>query len=299
MNYAIQIAVFFEIYAVAALSLNIVCGYCGLLTMAHASFFAIGAYSYALLTLRSGMDFSLALLCSLTIAALSSLIISLPAWKFKGDFFVMMSLAAQTLIYTLLYNWHDPAKPVGTLANLTSGPFGISGVKKPAILGFVFDSAGSMAVLYLVILLISSCLVWLMVVSPWGKLLKAIRDDELAARQLGKNTKLIKLQAFALSCGLVGVAGAMYAAYVTYIEPGIASIDESLLMLCMVLVGGSGNFRGPLVGALLLLLIPELLRMLAMPDTVAANCRLILYGAALVLMMHLRPNGLAGDYKPS
>ena len=123
-----------------------------------------------------------------------------------------------------------------------------------------------------------------------------MRDDELATKGLGKNTQLVKVQAFAIACGMAAVAGTIYASYVSYIDPSTASLDESVLMTCMVLVGGVGNFRGPLVGAFLLLMIPELLRFAMIPDAIAANLRLILYGVLLVVMMHVRPQGIAGDY---
>jgi branched-chain amino acid transport system permease protein len=128
-------------------------------------------------------------------------------------------------------------------------------------------------------------------------LLKALRDDELAARGLGKNTRIAKVQVFAIASGMVAVAGALYAAYVGYIDPSAASLDESVLFICMVIVGGVGNFRGPLVGALMLLAIPEALRFLAIPDAIAANLRLMAYGVLLVVMMHFRPQGLAGNYR--
>jgi branched-chain amino acid transport system permease protein len=149
----------------------------------------------------------------------------------------------------------------------------------------------------LILVAVFSLMTWLFSSSPWGRLLKAMRDDELAARGLGKNIRLVKVQAFAVACGMVAVAGTIYASYVSYIDPSIASLDESILMLCMVIVGGGGNFRGPLVGALVLLSIPELLRFVNIPDVMAANIRLMVYGLLLVLMMHFRPQGLAGEYR--
>jgi branched-chain amino acid transport system permease protein len=124
-----------------------------------------------------------------------------------------------------------------------------------------------------------------------------LRDDELAARGLGKNTRLLKMEAFAVSCGMAAISGVIYASYVGFIDPSAASLDESILMLCMVVVGGVGNFRGPIVGALVLVLIPEALRFLHIPDSIAANIRLMAYGLLLIVMMHFRPQGLAGEYR--
>ena len=125
----------------------------------------------------------------------------------------------------------------------------------------------------------------------------AMRDDELAARGLGKNTRLAKVQVFAISSAFVAIAGSLYAAHVRYIDPSSATLDESILMLSMVVVGGIGNFRGPVVGAALLILLPELLRAVSLPDSVAANLRMLIYGLMLILMMRFRPQGIAGRYR--
>jgi len=298
MNYFLHLLIYFNIYAIVALSLNMIVGYSGLLTLAHAGYFAVGGYTYALATTVMGWTFLPALLLGILVSALLSLATSLPAWRFSGDFFVMISLAVQALLFSLFYNWSEPSADVGTWANLTNGPFGIDGIPNPNILGVYFDTIGGMAVIATITAGVCGLLSWLLLSSPWGRLLKAMRDDELAARGLGKNVRLVKVQVFALACGLVAVAGALYASYVSYIDPTSASLEESILMLSFVLVGGVGNFRGPLIGAFILLAIPELLRLLAMPDAVAAEVRLMAYGLLLVLMMHFRPQGIAGVYRP-
>ncbi len=297
MNYIFHLLIYLNIYIIVALSLNLVVGYCGLLTLAHAGYFAVGSYVYALATLKLGWGFFPSIGLGIGIAAALSVAVSLPAWRFKGDFFVMISLAVQALLFSLLYNWSKPGVEPGTWANLTNGPFGIAGISKPAISGIKFDTIGLIFVLSLTLAVVCALLTWLLLSSPWGRLLKAMRDDELVARGLGKNVRLAKVQAFAVACGMVAVAGALYASYISYIDPSAASLDESILMLCMVIVGGVGNFRGPLVGALVLLAIPEGLRFAHIPDAVAANLRLMAYGLLLVIMMHFRPQGLAGEYR--
>jgi branched-chain amino acid transport system permease protein len=297
MSYFLHLFIYFNINAIVALSINLVMGYCGLLTLAHAGYFALGSYAYALATVKLGWGFFPAVGLGVVLAAVMSLAISLPAIRFKGDFFVLVSLAVQTLLFSLLYNWSTPGAEVGTWQNLTNGSFGISNIPRPNLWGWQLDSIESMAGLAFVTAIVCAAIVWLLLSSPWGRLLKVVRDDELAARGLGKNTKLAKIQAVAIACGLAAVAGALYAAYVNYIDPSTASLDESILMTCMVLVGGVGNFRGPLVGAFVLLAIPEALRFAAIPDAVAANMRLGLYGLLLVVMMRFRPQGIAGDYR--
>lgn len=287
MNYILHLLIYLDIYIIVSISLNLLIGYGGLLQVAHAAYFGIGAYVTSLLMLRSGLDFIPALFISMIITGVLSLLVSLPAWRFKGDFFVMMSLAVQSLVYTILYNWID----------LTNGPFGLTGIPKPDILGYKFDTIGSMFLLATASAISCVLIISLLAKSPWGRLLRAMRDDELAARGLGKNTRLIKLQTFMIACSIVAVAGSIYAAYVSYIDPTSFTLDESILMLSMVIVGGTGNIRGPLVGAFVLIAIPEILRFIHIPDAISANVRLMAYGLLIMLMAHFRPQGLAGTYR--
>jgi branched-chain amino acid transport system permease protein len=297
MNYLFSLFIYLNIYAIVALSLNLVVGYCGLLTLAHAGYFAVGAYAYAIATMTFHWDFLPGLGFAALVAAILSLAVSLPACRFKGDFFVMVSLAVQALLFSLIYNGADTNAPLGSWKNLTNGSFGITGVPQPTQIGWLFQSIGSIAMLTFGVALLCGLICWLLLGSPWGRLLRATRDDELATRGLGKNTRLAKIQAFAIACAMAAIAGALYVSYVTYIDPSSGALDQSILMLCMVIVGGVGNFRGPLLGAFLLLALPEVLRFVAIPEEIAANVRLMLYGILLVVMMHLRPQGVAGDYR--
>ena len=297
MNYLLHLLVYFDIYAIVALSLNLIVGYCGLLTLAHAGYYAIGGYACALLMLTAGWGFLPALLAGALLSAVASLAVSLPAWRLRGDFFVLASLAVQTLIFSVLYNWSSTEDPLGSWKNLTNGPFGLTGIPRPRLFGWDISGTFSYAVFATGIAGLCGFMLWRLKSSPWGRLLLAMREDELAARGLGKNTRLAKVQAFAIASAMAAVAGGLYAAYVRYLDPSSASLDESILMLSMVIVGGLGNFRGPLVGAATLVGLPEVLRFLDLPDAQAANLRLLIYGLLLVLMMHMRPQGIVGDYR--
>ncbi len=287
MNYILHLLIYLDIYLIVAMSLNLLMGYGGLLQVAHAAYYGIGAYVTALAMLKLGLGFVPAIMLSMVITGALSLLVSLPAWRFKGDFFVMVSLAVQSLVYTILYNW----------TGLTNGPFGITGIPRPEILGLKFDSLYAIFDLATVLTVFCILIMALLLNSPWGRLLKAMRDDELAARSLGKNTRLIKLQGFSLACAFVAVAGGVYATYISYIDPTSFTLDESILMLSMIIVGGTGNIRGPLVGAAVLIAIPEILRFIHIPDAVAANLRLMIYGLMILTIAHLRPQGIAGVYR--
>lgn len=287
MNYILHLLVFYEIYVIVALSLNLLIGYGGLLQVAHAAYFGIGAYASALAVAKLGMGFLPSLLFSAVISGVLSLLVSLPAWRFRADYFVMVSLAVQVFIYSAIYNW----------TNLTNGPFGLTNIPRPAIFDSTFATAGGVAAIYGVIVALMAGVLALLKVSPFGRSLQAMRDDELAARSLGIQTRTLKVQAFLVASAMVGISGGMYGAYVSYIDPTSFTLDSSILMLSMVIVGGTGNIRGPLIGAAVLVGLPEVLRFLAIPDAVAANVRLLAYGLLMVLMMHWRPHGLAGKYR--
>jgi len=287
MNYLLHLLIYFEIYIIVAMSLNLLIGYSGLLQVAHAAYFGVGAYAAALLALKLGASFLPALFGAALAAAILSLLVSLPAWRFRGDYFVMISLAVQVTLYALMYNWVD----------LTNGPYGLSGIPRPAIFDSTMATQGGVFAFYGVIVIFIAVTLGLLKHSPFGRALQAMRDDELAARSLGLPVRMLKVQSFLIASAMVGVAGGMYGAYVSYIDPTSFTLDESILMLSMVIVGGTGNIRGPIVGAAVLIAIPELLRLLALPDAIAANVRLLAYGLLLILMMHWRPQGLAGKYR--
>lgn len=287
MNYFLSLLVFFEIYAIVALSLNLLIGYSGLLQIAHAAYYGIGAYAGSLLMLKFGFGFVPAMICAAGVSAILSLLVSLPAWRFRGDYFVMISLAVQVTLYSVMYNWVE----------LTNGPYGLTGIPSPSISGSIFATTRSIAVLYGVIVAILTGILGILKFSPFGRSLLAMRDDELAARSLGLPVRKLKIEAFLIASAMVGIAGCMYASYVRFIDPSSFTLNESILMLSMVIVGGTGNIRGPLLGAAVLIALPELLRFMAMPDSVAANVRLLAYGLLLIVMMHVRPQGLAGKYR--
>jgi branched-chain amino acid transport system permease protein len=220
-------------------------------------------------------------------AVVLSLLIAFASLRFRGDYFVLASLAFQVIVYTILYNW----------VGLTRGPYGIPGIPRPEIFGLKIASIPAFFVFSLVIALLALGILYWLMSSPFGRVLQAIREDELATVSLGKNAASFKIRSFLVASGFASIAGAVYATYITYIDPTSFNLDESILLISMVIVGGTGNVKGPLVGAVVLILLPELLRFLAIPDTVAAQLRLIIYGLLLILMMQYRPQGIAGKYQ--
>lgn len=297
MNYLYHLIIYLSVYTIAALGLNLVVGYMGFLTLAHAGYYALGAYACALAMIKLQWSFMPAMALGVGLAIILSLAITIPAWRSKGDAFVLVTIAVQTCLFGVFDNWYDSSAEIGTLRNLTNGTFGIPGVPHPDIFGLSINSMPALAAFALCAALGCAGVMWLLMRSPWGRMLRCIRDDELAARSLGKRVRPAKAQAVGLACGLAAIAGAIQVSYVGFIDPSSASLDMSIVFLSMVLLGGSGNFRGPVVGAVIMLLIPEALRFLDLPDAVGASIRVMLYGAMLILLMHIRPHGVAGDYR--
>jgi branched-chain amino acid transport system permease protein len=204
----------------------------------------------------------------------------------RGDYFVLGTLGFQVIVYGLLYNW----------VGLTNGSFGLSNIPVPVLFGMTIDSVSAYFCLAFCLCAVCVLIAWGVARSPFGRLLRAIRDDEIAAIAIAKNTVSAKTSAFALSAALAAVPGALFAGYARFIDPTSFTLAESILVLSMVVIGGAGSIAGPLVGSLLLVLMPEGLRYLQVQDAVAANARQIAYGLALVVLMRLRPQGMAGEY---
>lgn len=287
MNYLLHILIMISIYTILTLSLNLPVGYTGLLSLAQAAFYGVGAYVMTLLMMKMGINFFVCMAIAIVFSAAVSLLVSYPSTRLHGDYFILASLAFQIIVFTILYNWID----------LTRGPYGIPGIPRPDILGIRFDNLYKFFVLSGGLAFGVFLIAKRLYSSPFGLVLKAIREDELSATSIGKDVRRFKILAFAISSGMAGVAGALYASYVTYIDPTSFNLDESIFILSVVLVGGSGNLRGPVIGTLLMILLPEGLRFLGIPDSVAPNVRQIIYAIVLILLMRFRPQGLVGEYR--
>jgi branched-chain amino acid transport system permease protein len=286
MAYFAHILIIIGIYIVLAVSLDLLVGQTGLLSVAHAAFYGLGAYTSALLTLRLGCSFIVSTLAGMAIASGISLIVSLPTARLHDDYFVIASFGFQMILFAALNNW----------MTLTRGPLGIPNIPAPVVFGFRIQSYLSFVVLAAVFAMIATLVVRQLSISPFGRVLRAIREDESFVLAIGKNPLRFKVTAFAVSAALAASAGSLYAHYVSYLAPTSFTVLESILVISMVIIGGSGSIFGPLAGATVLILLPEAFRFLGFPTDTAANLRQVVYGACLVAMMMLRPKGLIGKY---
>jgi len=287
MNYLLHILTVIAIYSILASSLNLLVGYTGLLSLSHAAFYGIGAYVSALLMVEAGLPFLPSLFIAVAVATLISFVISVPSLRLRGDYFVLASLGFQTIIYFLLYNW----------VGLTRGPYGIAGIPKPRLPGIEVASVGSYFVFSFAIAVICVGLLYCVGNSPFGRALKAIREDELAAASLGKNVFRLKVTAFALAASFAALSGVLFAGFMRYIDPNSFTVMESIFILSIIIIGGTGNISGPLIGTVLMVILPEALRFVGLPDRIAPNLRQIIYGTMIILILRFRPQGLAGEYR--
>jgi len=275
-NYIIYVLTSWLIFTIAAMGLNLTLGYAGQISLAQASFMAIGAYITALLTL-AGWHWVLALPLALFACFVVGLLLGYPALRVKGHFLAFVTLAFNTLVFLVLRNedW------------LTGGSLGLVGMPRPDF--GLFSTMKQLHFYYftLAITVLSALAMWGIVRSPWGRAFKALRENPVRAESLGVDTRRLTLLAFAIGSTYGGLAGALVTPLVQFIEPGSFGLAHSLRILLMVVVGGSGYFFGPLIGAGVVILLPELLRF-------TEGYYLIIYSALVIVMLIFVPSGLIG-----
>jgi branched-chain amino acid transport system permease protein len=295
MEYFLHILFMIGIYSLVAYPLNLTMGYCGLLNLAPAAFYGIGAYGFTLVMtkgnlfhLMPGLSFLISLICAAVISGIIAFLSGIPALKFRKDSFVLVTLGLQVIIFTILYNWIP----------LTKGPYGISGIPRPQILGWQIDALWEYLILIAIINVLVLVFLFKLYQSPFGLSLKALRDNEIGAQSIGISARKQFLRAFTIAGVSIAIPGALYACYVTFISPDSFSLEESIFQVVILSLGGTGNRKGPIIGVLFMIILPEILREIGLPDTIAPNVRQMIYGAILVFLMFVRPQGLWGEFKP-
>ena len=287
MEYILHIFIIAGIYIILALSLNLIVGYTGLPALGHAAFSCIGAYTSSLLALNMGLSPWIGLLIGACVAALSGIVIGYPAVRLKGDYLALATFGLGIIIYSIAKNW----------ISLTRGPMGLPGIPGFSIFGFHLSEIWSYLLLVLVFVVITIFVIRRVVNSPFGRILRSIREDEIASQALGKDTTKHKLLVFVIGAFFAGIAGSLYAHYITFIDPSSFTVMESITILLMVIFGGMGSISGSIAGAVILVVFPELLRFLGMPSSIAAPMRQMIYGLLLVVIMIKRPQGIMGKYQ--
>ncbi|MGB7062364.1 MAG: branched-chain amino acid ABC transporter permease [Candidatus Zixiibacteriota bacterium] len=286
MEYVLHILILIGIYVILSVSLNLIAGYTGLLSIAHAAFYGVGAYVAALMALNLHSPFLINIICAVILSGLLGALVGIPSLRIRDDYFMIATFAFQVIVFSVLNNW----------VSFTGGPMGLPGIPQPTIFGLKISSHVGFLVLVAIFCALTLWVTRRIVQSPFGRVLKAIREDEVFAQAAGKNVAAYKIIVFVIGAGMAAVAGSMYAYYISFIDPTSFTVMESIFIISLVIIGGAGSLWGPVLGAFVLVLLPELLRFVGMPSSLAANVRQILYGGLLVAFMMWRPRGFLGKY---
>ena len=287
MEYLINLAILFCIYGTLALSLNMVVGMTGLVSLAQAAFYGIGAYATAIGMTTLGLGFFSTIFLGMIINALIAYAVGKILARFQGDYYAIVSSGLSIIVFSILLNWKS----------VTSGPLGIFGIGKPELFGINFYSNTTFLILCAIFMALAYGIYYFTDKSAFGRVLKAIREDEKLTIAMGYKAKHFKSIIFALSAMMSGVAGALFASYIAFIDPSTFQLKEGIFLFTIIVVGGLSSAFGSVVGALILISLPEVLRFIGLPYETAAQMQQIIYGGMLVLMMVLRPQGLFGKYR--
>ena len=271
------------IYFILAISLQLAVGFAGLLNLGHIAFYAIGAYASALLAL-AGWPWWLCFLLAGVVAMIFGFLLSLPTNKLKGDYLALATLGFSFVVYVVALNWKG----------LTNGSLGLPGIPKPIFFGFIFSDNFNFLLLTFFVAFISYFIIRKITSSPFGKALEATRDDELATRILGKSTFKIKSIALMLSAFFAGLAGSLYAHYITFIDPSSFTLTQLIPIITIIIIGGLASLKGTIIATIILVLLPESLSFVGFPSSIVGPARQIIYSLILLWILIYKPRGFYG-----
>lgn len=274
------------IYVVLTVSLNLILGYGGLASMAHGAFFCIGGYISVLVSMHWGVNFAAGMAAAVVLTSVFGGLLAAPFIRVQEEYLILFTIAFQMIIFYLMLSAYE----------ITGGDSGIFGVPGPALFGWTPESPSQFLPIVLVFTLLVYAVALQITRSPFGRVLKGIREDETAVRSLGKNVIRFKILIFMVGTGIAAGVGALFAHYTRFISPATGSLDESILIIAMVVLGGMANLWGSAVGAFLLIIIPEILNFLPGASGLIIPLRGFIYGALLILFMRFKPEGLVPEY---
>lgn len=281
--YLTHILIIVVIYIILALSLNLALGFTGLINLGHVAFFGLGAYTSALLNM-AGVPFILSMLGGGMVASFFGFLLTKITKKLKGDYLAMATLGFSFVLYSIFLNW----------TNLTHGPMGIPGIPKPKFFGLAIHDNFT----FLIFVIIIACLIYLILKkitnSPYGKLLEGVRDDALGLSALGKNVAKLKSQSLMLSAFFAGIAGSLFAHYISYIDPSTFYLTDLIVIFTITIVGGLGSLKGSIWAGIIIIILPELLRFIDLPSSIIGTMRQMIYAVILIIILLLKPRGLFG-----
>ena len=273
-NYGIYLFTYWVVFVIATMGLNLTIGYAGQKSLGHAAFFGIGAYTVAIL-MKAGFSFWFGLPVAMLGCFAIGLALGFPALRVQTIYLAFATLGFNTAVWLVMRNeeW------------LTGGTFGINNIARPSVFGYPLSNSLAYYYFVLAVAMVLGALLWKLLNSPWGKAFTALRDNPIRAESLGINIQAYTLLSFAIGAVYAGIAGALFASLVEFIEPAPFTVGASIMMYLMVVVGGAGYFFGPLLGSAVGVLLPEWLRF-------AQGWYLLVFGSAVVMLMLWLPDGL-------
>lgn len=286
MDYLLHILVLAAIFSLLAISQNLLTGYLGLISLCQAAVFGVGAYTAALCSIHITSQAPVVFAIAITFGVFIGLLGGTPALRLRRETFLVATLCIQVALWSVFNN----------LDGITGGPMGVSGIPPLRLWSWRFDTVMEHALIALACLAAFLFVCNRLAKSALGRVLRSVREDEISVRVIGKDTASHKIHIFGIASAMSAAAGVIYASYATYIDPNSFSVDQSILLISMVIIGGAGRPAGPLLGAAILVVIPEVFRFVGFPSSVAANLSLTLYGLALIACMLWQPQGLMGEY---
>jgi len=278
--YLVRILTMISLYSMLSLSLNLLTGFTGLVSIGHAGFCAVGGYTSALLWQAFGLPWIVTALCGMVMAGIVGLMLAAPTSRLSGSYLTIATLGFGEIIKMVALNWQS----------LTGGPLGVNHIERPEFFGITLTTSnGGFFYLSIVMTAIITLFVYRIVNSKMGRAFMAIRDDSLAATMMGVDVTAYKMKSFVISAAIAGLGGAFYVHFVRFLDPNTFNFDISIIIISIVILGGTGSIAGSFLGAALLISFPELLRF-------ASEYRFIIYGLILVLMMRFKPEGILGGH---
>ncbi len=283
LSYCIHLAILITIYIILSVSLNAAVGYTGLVNFGQIGLYGVGAYTSAILTMH-GVPFGMAFGAAGLAAALAGVAIVLLTHRLEGEYLALATLGLGFVAYAVFLNWQS----------LTNGALGIAGISRPIIFGWQLTTLPEYLFFSTAVCVVAVSIVYFFVHSRFGIALQALRDDELYFASLGKNPLFHKIASMFVSAFLAGIAGSLYAHYISFIDPTSFFLDGLIIVFSIIILGGLASIRGTVAATFILILLPELLRFTPISSDILGPLRQILYAVILLMVLIWRPRGLWG-----
>jgi branched-chain amino acid transport system permease protein len=286
MEYFIYIGTLIAIYATLTISLNLLVGYTGLISIAQAGIYGVGAYTTALLAQNVTNNLLISFVIASIAGIIVSLIVALPSLRLKNEYFLIATMGFPAIIFSMFMN-----------LEITGGASGLYDVPHPTLFGYTIRTSSEKFLIALTLAIVCYVLALRITNAPFGRLLRAVREDQTAVASLGKSVFRVKFSVFVFSAVFAAAAGTIYVYSLTALDPVAFGLDESIFIITLVIVGGTGSLNGSVLAAALLILLPETFKFLAIPEAIAPQLRQVLYGLLLVFFTRYRRQGLIGEYR--